>query len=110
MRDEADFAAYMAARWPFLVRTVALLGCTPEQAEQLVREGLVRCCEVWDKVRSDVDVDVYVYREVFDGWHRLGHQPWWRSVPAAGHRSGHAADAADDAADADDADDAAADM
>ncbi|MCB0895090.1 MAG: hypothetical protein H6529_09455 [Nocardioides sp.] len=88
--DDADFAAYLAARWGFLVRTLVLLGCPQPEAEELVRDGLARCHSGWRRVRESDDVDVHVHRTVLDGWHRRGR----RRTPGA------AADAAEAAAQA----------
>jgi RNA polymerase sigma factor (sigma-70 family) len=70
MRNDADFAAYLAARWPFLVRSLVLLGCSDEEAQEAARAGLARCYAAWDRVRRADDVDAYVYRTVLERWHR----------------------------------------
>ena len=66
MGDGADFASYLVARWPALVRTLVLLGSPPDEAEADVREGLSRCLPGWDRVRREDDVDVWVYRTVLE--------------------------------------------
>ena len=68
--DDADFAAYLAARWPPLVRSVVLLGCSRPEAEDVVTSGLARCYTAWERVRRADDVDAHVYRTVLDCWHR----------------------------------------
>lgn len=68
--DDTDFAAYLAARWPPLVRSVMLLGCPRQEAEDVVRSGLARCYLAWERVRRADDVDAHVYRAVLDSWHR----------------------------------------
>ena len=70
MRNDADFVAYLAARWPFLVRSLLLIGAPPDEAEAVVQTGLARCYGAWDEVLETDDVDVCVYRVVLDGWHR----------------------------------------
>jgi RNA polymerase sigma factor (sigma-70 family) len=70
MRHEADFSAYMAARWPALVRTLVLLGLAQPDAEVVARDGLVRCCLDWERVRESDDIEVEVHRAVLD---RLAH-------------------------------------
>ncbi len=60
-RDE-DFTGYMSARWPALVRSAVLLGCTSHEAEDLVQTALTRCYLSWSKVVSADDRDAYVYR------------------------------------------------
>ena len=66
MHHDRDFAAYMVARWPALVRALVLLGCAQPQAEEVVQRGLLRCCLTWGRVRESDDIDVQVYRSVLD--------------------------------------------
>ena len=66
MGDGGDFASYLVARWPALVRTLVLLGSPPEVAELDAREGLSRCLPAWDRVSREDDVDVWVYRTVLE--------------------------------------------
>lgn len=66
--DDADFAAYLAARWPAVVRTLILLGGRPVQAEGVARDALARCYGSWEHVRREDDVDAYVYRTVLERW------------------------------------------
>jgi RNA polymerase sigma factor (sigma-70 family) len=67
--SDADFAAYLAARWPFVVRTLVLLGCGRQEAEQVAQTGLARCYRDWDRVRRADDVDTYVYATVLGRLH-----------------------------------------
>ncbi|MEP9364673.1 SigE family RNA polymerase sigma factor [Nocardioides sp. CN2-186] len=80
-RNDADFAAYMAARWPFLVRSLVLLGCPRHEAEDVVQTGLARCYASWDRVRKADDVDAYVYRTVLNCWHKSRRRRWWGEQP-----------------------------
>jgi hypothetical protein len=64
--DDADFAAYLAARWPALVRTLVLLGQDRAGAETSARDGLVRCRADWSEVRRSDDVDAHVYAVVLE--------------------------------------------
>lgn len=82
MRDDADFAAYMAARWPFLVRSLVLIGCPRQEAEDIAQTGLARCYASWERVRKADDVDAHVYRTVLDCWRRSRGRRWWGGVPA----------------------------
>lgn len=79
MPPDDDFAAYVAARWPALVRSVVLLGVRPDVAEEVVRAGLARCHATWERVRRDDDLDVHVLRQVLERW-RLARR---RPVPGA---------------------------
>ncbi|MBA2953166.1 hypothetical protein GON03_02505 [Nocardioides sp. MAH-18] len=64
--DDADFAAYLAARWSTLVRTLVLLGHDRPGAEASARQGLARCRADWERVRSSEDVDAYVFGVVLE--------------------------------------------
>ena len=81
-RNDADFAAYMAARWPFLVRSLVLIGCPRHEAEDVVQTGLARCYASWDRVRKADDVDAYVYRTVLNCWHKSRRRRWWGEQPS----------------------------
>jgi RNA polymerase sigma-70 factor (sigma-E family) len=81
--NDADFAAYMAARWPFLVRSLVLIGCPRDEAEDVVQSGLARCFSAWDRVRKADDIDAYVYRTVLNCWHKSRRRRWWGEVPTA---------------------------
>ena len=60
-RDE-DLSAFVAARWPTLVRSAQLLGCSPSEAEDVAQSTLMRCLVHWDKVDRAADRDAYVHR------------------------------------------------
>ena len=83
MRDDADFDAYLAARWPFVVRSLVLIGCPQEEADDVARAGLARCYAAWDRVRKADDVDAYVYGTVLDSWHRSRKPHWWSAATVA---------------------------
>jgi RNA polymerase sigma factor (sigma-70 family) len=68
--NDADFAAYLAARWPALVRSLVLIGCPRQQAEDMAEVGLARCHASWERVRREDDPDATVYRAVLSSWHR----------------------------------------
>lgn len=72
MRHDGDFAAYTAARWPAIVRSLVLLGCPQPEAEEVARRGLARCYLAWARVRESDDIDVRVYRAVLDCRDRAG--------------------------------------
>ncbi|WP_028645161.1 sigma factor-like helix-turn-helix DNA-binding protein [Nocardioides sp. URHA0020] len=80
--DHADFAAYLTARWPSLVRTLVLLGCGRPEAVTLARTGLARCDQGWDRVRRADDVDVYTYATVLGCLHQHRRQVPAPAVPA----------------------------
>ena len=51
-----DFAAYVGLRWQSLVRTLVLLDCTPDRAEQVALSALSRVHRSWARVRRSDDV------------------------------------------------------
>jgi RNA polymerase sigma-70 factor (sigma-E family) len=57
-----DFSAFAAGRWPALVRSAVLLGCTPADAEDLAQAALVKTWTHWRKVRRVAEPNAYVYR------------------------------------------------
>ena len=75
MGDGGDFASYLVARWPALVRTLVLLGSPSDEAEADAREGLSRCLPAWDRVSREGDVDAWVYRTVLESRGRSSGAP-----------------------------------
>ncbi len=65
---EDDFATYVALRWQSLVRTLVLLDCPAERAEQVTRTVLTRCHRSWVRIRRSDDVDVRVFRRLLRTW------------------------------------------
>lgn len=80
MRLDSDFAAYLAARWPVLVRLLVLLGGRREEAEDAARAGLVRVYADWARISGGPDPDVPVYRSVLEAWARRPGR-WWDAAP-----------------------------
>ena len=78
--DDADFAAYLAARWPSVVRTLVLLGCGRCEAAEVAQAGLARCYGSWERVRRGDDVDAFVYVTVLGCLHHRRHRS---GTPAA---------------------------
>ena len=66
--SEDDFAAYVGLRWQPLVRTLVLLGCPTDHAEQVTRTALSRVHRSWVRVRRADDVDVQVFRQLLRTW------------------------------------------
>ncbi len=77
MEPDEEYSVYVGARWPALLRSAVLLGCTVHEAEDLVQASLVKCYVSWDKVMRATDRDAYVYR-VLVNTHRSNHKRWWR--------------------------------
>ena len=59
---DADFAAYLAARQPSLLRTAYLLTGNRHDAEDLVQTAFAKLYLSWDKVRDHGSMDGYVRR------------------------------------------------
>ena len=57
MRAESgeEFSAFMAGRWPALVRFGYGLTGDPEAAGDLAREALARACLAWPVMRRSAD-------------------------------------------------------
>ena len=81
MDDDADFTAYMGARWPTLVRSLVLLGCETHEAEDVAQTALARCFASWSRVRAAGDTDAYVYRAVLNTWSKSRRRRWWGETP-----------------------------
>ena len=80
MDVDEEYSAYVAARWPVLVRSAVLLGCSVHEAEDLVQSTLVKCYVSWDKVAKASNQDGYVFRIMLNT-HRSNHRRWWREQP-----------------------------
>src|SRR5688572_31297042 len=65
-RDDSEFAAYLAARWQSLVRTLVLLEVPDRTAHRVALDALARIYPDFPRLSREEDVDVAVYRELFD--------------------------------------------
>ncbi len=80
---EEEFPAYMRVRWPSLVRSAVLLGCSPHDAEDLAQTVLARCFVSWAKVAQADDRDAYVYRVLVNAHTDSRRRHWWKERPSA---------------------------
>jgi RNA polymerase sigma-70 factor (sigma-E family) len=80
---EDEFAAYMAARWPALLRTAVLLGCAPHDAEDVAQTALSKCYVSWQKVARADDRDAYVYRVLVNAYNDSRRRHWWGERPSS---------------------------
>jgi hypothetical protein len=64
MRGDEDFMAFVAARWPALVRGLVVLGCPPGEAAYVATDALSRCRRGWGEVSREGDVDRLVQDEL----------------------------------------------
>lgn len=78
-----DFSEYVAARWPTLVRSAVLLGCSHPEAEDLVQTALERCLVKWNKVRAADDRDAYVHRVLINSFLSARRRRWTGERPSA---------------------------
>lgn len=78
-----EFTEYVTARWPMLVRSAVLLGCTPSEAEDLVQSALERCLLKWNRVRVADDRDAYVHRVLINCFRSSRKRRWHGELPSA---------------------------
>ena len=89
-RDE-EFAAYMHARQPSLLRTAYLLTGDRHTAEDLVQTALAKLYLSWDKVQKRDSIDGYVRRILVNEHNSLWRRGWKRreyatdDLPVEGH-------------------------
>lgn len=75
---DAEFAAYMSARQPALLRTAYLLTGDTHAAEDVVQTALAKLYLAWDKVQKRESVDGYVRRIVVNECNSLFRRAWRR--------------------------------
>ncbi len=75
---DAEFAAYMAARQPALLRTAYLLTGDQHTAEDLVQTALAKLYLSWDKVHRREVLDAYVRRILVNEHNSLWRRAWKR--------------------------------
>ncbi len=80
-RDDSEFAAYLAARWPSLVRTLVLLDVPERTAHRVAVDALIRVYPDFPRLSREEDVDVAVYRELFDARDRQAKREPERLTP-----------------------------
>ena len=75
---DADFAAYMAARQPSLLRTAYLLSGDRHTAEDLVQTAFAKLYLSWDRVQRRELVDGYLRRILVNEHNSLWRRAWKR--------------------------------
>ena len=80
---DADFAAYLAARQPSLMRTAYLLTGNRHDAEDLVQTAFAKLYLSWDKVRNHGSIDGYVRRILVNEHNSLWRRAWKKREHAA---------------------------
>ena len=76
MGTEQEFTEYVGTRWPRLVRSAVLLGCSRPEAEDVVQTALVRCLTNWSRVRHADDRDAYVHRVLINTFTSARRRRW----------------------------------
>jgi RNA polymerase sigma-70 factor (sigma-E family) len=77
-RRDADFAAYLAARQPSLLRTAYLLSGNRHDAEDLVQTAFAKLYLSWEKVRQQGSIDGYVRRILVNEHNSTWRRAWKR--------------------------------
>ncbi len=81
---DADFAEYMSARQPSLLRTAYLLTGNRHAAEELVQASLVKLYLSWDRVQSTASLDAYTRRIMVNENNSLWRRGWKRREVTVG--------------------------
>lgn len=79
--SDEDFSAYAAGRWPSLVRSAVLLGCSYADAEDAAQVALMRTWSRWGRVQRAAEPDAYVYRILVNGLATSRRRRWWGERP-----------------------------
>ncbi|MEJ7795383.1 MAG: SigE family RNA polymerase sigma factor [Nocardioides sp.] len=79
--DHDDFESFASARWPVLVRSGVILGCSLDEAHDLAQTTLLRCFTGWRRVREADDRDAYVYRVLLNCHRDSRRRRWWGEQP-----------------------------
>ena len=82
MGAEQEFTEYVGTRWPRLVRTAVLLGCTRVEAEAVVGAALSRSLSRWSEVRRAEDREAHVHRALVDAFRTERREHWPGEHPA----------------------------
>jgi RNA polymerase sigma-70 factor (sigma-E family) len=80
---DQEFTGYAGARWRHLVHAAILLGCSPDEAEDLAQATLLRCYTKWSKVAAAAHRDAYVSKVLLNAFRASRRRRWWRERPAA---------------------------
>ena len=80
-----DFASYVAARRPALLRWARAVAGDPHSAEDLLQDSLVRVLPRWESLRERAAADAYVRRTISRQYVSRQRQPWRRDEVASAH-------------------------
>jgi RNA polymerase sigma-70 factor (sigma-E family) len=79
----AEFAEFVTARYPALVRYGSLLTGDRGHGEDLTQEALVKTHRAWRRLHPDGDPEAYTRQVMTRAAWRAGRRLWRREVPAA---------------------------
>jgi len=79
----SDFSDFVASRWPRLVRSAVLLGCSATEAEDVAQTTLERCLLKWRQVERADDRDAYVHRILINTFTSSRRRRWTGERPSA---------------------------
>lgn len=73
MATPEEFTAFVAARYPALVRTARFLVADASTAEDLVQDALVKCVGAWPRIKGDPEayVRTVMVRTNISRWRRV---------------------------------------
>lgn len=77
LRDD-EFATWVVARRPMLVRRATMLCGDPHLAEDLVQGVLAKAYADWTRISRMESLDAYVRRALINAHIDLTRRPWWR--------------------------------
>ncbi len=92
MDQREDFSSYVTARWTTLVRSAVFLGCSLEEAQDLVQTTLMKSYVAWARVSRADDRDGYVYRVLLNSLRDSRRRRWWGERPTAELPESHTQD------------------
>jgi RNA polymerase sigma-70 factor (sigma-E family) len=75
------FAAFVAARYPALVRHGTLLTGDRGHGEDLAQEALVKTYRAWERLGPDADPEAYTRKIMVRAAWRAGRRLWRREIP-----------------------------
>lgn len=78
-----EFTAFVAARRAGLVRSAVLLGCSIEDAEDIVQVTLTKCLVHWGRVTRADRPDAYVYRVLVNALRDHRRRRWHGETPTS---------------------------
>lgn len=81
MTWDEQFDEWVSGQWPRLVRSAVFLGCSTQEAEDLVQTTLERCLLKWAKVSMADDREAYVHRMLVNGFISSRRRRWHGERP-----------------------------